>query len=213
MDVSSSLWFNENNKRRHESTSVERNEHLANCSSKRWSGLISEVFVTVSAGVCAYVRTCFTCLLCLCLPLPLLKQDNLNECHEAALSYMRLSVAVIAKDNCRQNNVHAEEGSWVIIRSGLEARNKCPCVIDYTLQANEINRAWIDSVGEESCQRGICSRVQWLYWHAHIQRPSEREQAALLAENGAVQSGSMRLKSNASDGTWQVGYLLLNNHR
>lgn len=36
--------------------------------------------------------------------------------------------------------------SGVIIRGGLEARNKCPCVIDYTLQANEINRAWIDWV-------------------------------------------------------------------
>lgn len=36
--------------------------------------------------------------------------------------------------------------SAVIIRGGLEARNKCPCVIDYTLQANEINRAWIDWV-------------------------------------------------------------------
>lgn len=74
----------------------------------------------------------------------------------------------------------------VLIRSGLEARNKCPCVIDYTLQANEINRAWIDWVGKESRQRGICSRVQRLYWHAHIQRPSERNQAGLLAENRAV---------------------------
>lgn len=83
--------------------------------------------------------------------------------------------SVIAKDNCRQNNVHAEHRSWVIMRSGLEARNKCPCVIDYTLQANEINRAWIDSVGEESSQRGICSRVQWLYWHAHIQRERVKE--------------------------------------
>lgn len=95
--------------------------------------------------------------------------------------------SVIAKDNCRQNN---EDRSWVIIRSGLEARNKCPCVIDYTLQANEINRAWIDSVGEESCQRGICSRVQWLYWHAHIQRASEGDRAAFLAENRAVSSSA-----------------------
>lgn len=102
----------------------------------------------------------------------------------------KLNIAVIAKDSCRQNYVHTEDRSWVIIRSGLEARNKCPCVIDYTLQANEINRAWIDSVGEESCQRGICSRVQWLYWHAHIQRPSERDQAALLAENRAVSSSA-----------------------
>ncbi len=38
----------------------------------------------------------------------LLKQDHLNECQEAALTHMQLSVAVIAKDNCRQNNVHTE---------------------------------------------------------------------------------------------------------
>lgn len=80
--------------------------------------------------------------------------------------------------------------SWVITHSGLEAWNKCPCVIDYTLQANEINRAWIDSV--ESCQRGIHSRVQWLYWHAHIQRPSERDQAVLLAENRVASSSAAR---------------------
>lgn len=36
--------------------------------------------------------------------------------------------------------------SKVIIRGGLQAWNKCPCVIDYTLQANEINTAWIDWV-------------------------------------------------------------------
>lgn len=36
--------------------------------------------------------------------------------------------------------------SEVIIRGGLQASNKCPCVIDYTLQANEINTAWIDWV-------------------------------------------------------------------
>ncbi len=155
-----------------------------------------------------------------------LKQKHLNECQEAALSYMQLSVAIIAKGNCRQNNVHTEERSWVIIHSGLEARNKCPCVIDYTLQANEINRAWIDSVGEESCQRGICSRVQWLYWHAHIQRSSEKrpscafgwEQSCVLFRcmeplRPPSQSGSVLLKSNASDGIWQVAHLQLNNHR
>lgn len=98
------------------------------------------------------------------------------------------SVMCSTKDNCRQKNIHTEDRSWVIIRSGLEARNKCPCVIDYTLQANEINRAWIDWVGEESCQRGICSHVQWLYWRAHIQTPSERDQSAHLAENRAVSS-------------------------
>lgn len=177
--------------------------------------------------VCEYTQMSHAHVFC---PLPawtphhlaLLKRDRLNECQEAVLS-----VAAIAKDNCRQSRVHTEDTSWVIIRSGLEARNKCPCVIDYTLQANEINRAWIDSVGEESCQRGICSRVQWLYWHAHIQRPRERDQAVLFFfgwEQSCVlfrcmellrpplQSGSMLLKSNSSDGIWQVGYLPLNNH-
>ena len=105
---------------------------------------------------------------------------------------MQLSVASLLKITVDRTMFTLKEGSWVIIRSGLEARNKCPCVIDYTLQANEINRAWIDSVGEESCQRGICSRVQWLYWHAHIQRPRERDQAALLAENRAVSSSDAR---------------------
>lgn len=51
--------------------------------------------------------------------LALLKEDHLNECQEAALSYMQLIVAVIAKDNCRQNNVHTKDRGWVIKRSGL----------------------------------------------------------------------------------------------
>lgn len=141
--------------------------------------------------MCVCVRAhCFThmCLLPAWTPhhLALVRQDHLNERQAAPLSSMQLDVALIAKDNCRQNDVHSEERSWVIIRSGLEARNKCPCVIDYMLQANEINRAWIDSV--ESCQRGVRSRVQWLYWHAHIQRPSQRDQAVLLVEYRDVSS-------------------------
>lgn len=53
------------------------------------------------------------------------------------------------------------------------------------LQANEINRAWMDSV--ESCQRGICSCVHWLNWYAHIQR-KETGQSVLLSVNRAVAS-------------------------
>lgn len=129
-------------------------------------------------------------------------------------------MALITKHNWRQNNVHTAERSWTIIHRGLEAWNKCPYVIDYTLQANEINRAWIDSV--ESCQWDARSRVQRLYWHAHIQRASERDQSVLLAANGAVsfftawirspspslptrQSGSVLLKSNARNRIWQAG--------
>lgn len=135
-----------------------------------------------------------TLCVCVCVPSPastphhlaLVEQGHLNVRQAAVFGYRQL----VAKDNSRHNSVHTEERSWVIIHSGLEARNKCPCVIDYTLQANEINRAWIDSV--ESCQRGIRSRVQWLHWHAHIRRASERDQAALLAENRAASSSAAR---------------------
>lgn len=88
--------------------------------------------------------------------LALTKEDHWNKRQDAVPSASQLSMALITKDNCRQNNVHTER-SWTIIHRGLEARNKCPYVIDYTLQANEINRAWIDSV--ESCQWDARSRV------------------------------------------------------
>lgn len=115
----------------------------------------------------------------------LTKQDQWNKRQEAAVpSDSQLSMALMTKDNSRQKNVHTVERSWAIIHRGLEARNKCPYVIDYTLQANEINRAWIDS--DESCQRDVRSRVQWLCWHAHIQRASERDQSVLLVANRAV---------------------------
>lgn len=71
---------------------------------------------------------------------------------------------------------HTKARSWVIFHSGLEAWNQCPCVIDYTLEANEINRAWINSVVKESRYRGACSCVQRLYWHAFIQKdPLKRD--------------------------------------
>lgn len=115
----------------------------------------------------------------------LTKQDHWNKRQEAAVpSISQLRMTVMTKDNCRQKNVHTVERSWATIRTWLESRNKCPYVIDYTLQANEIKRAWIDS--EESCQRDVRSRVQWLYWHAHIQRASERDQSVLLVANSAV---------------------------
>lgn len=57
--------------------------------------------------------------------------------------------------------------SAVIIRGGLQAWNKCPCVIDYTLQANEINTAWIDWVEiVPGARRG---RVKRQRWHADVQ--------------------------------------------
>lgn len=154
----------------------------------------------------------------------LTKQDQWNKRQEAAVpSDSQLSMALMTKDNCRQKNVHTVERSWAIIHRGLEARNKCPYVIDYTLQANEINRAWIDS--DESCQRDVRSRVQRLCWHAHIQRASERDQSVLLVANRAVsfphctdllhpppQSGSVLLKSNASNRIWQAGDSLLRHH-
>lgn len=149
---------------------------------------------------------------------------NLNECQKAVRGYKLLSLALLLGAT-EQNNVHTDGRSQVIMCSGLEARNKCPCVIDYALQANEINRAWIDSAEVESCQRGICSHVQWLYWHAHIQRISERNQAPVSAEKRAVSSSTAQscfipstairvivVNSNTHDEIWQARYLLLNNH-
>lgn len=122
----------------------------------------------------------------------LTQQDRWNKRQEAAVpSDSQLRMALMTKDNSRQKNVHTVERSWAIIHRGLEARNKCPYVIDYTLQANEINRAWIHS--DESCQRDVRSRVQWLYWHAHIQRASERDQSALLVGNKAVSFFTTRI--------------------
>lgn len=85
------------------------------------------------------------------------KQDRWNKRQEAAVpSDSQLRMALMTKDNWRQKNVHTVERSWAIIHRGLAARNKCPDVIDYTIQANEIKRAWIDS--DESCQRDVqCS--------------------------------------------------------
>lgn len=129
------------------------------------------------------------------------------------------AAALLTKDNWRQKNVHTVERSWAIIHRGLAARNKCPYVIDYTLQANEIKRAWIDS--DESYERDVRSRVQWLHWHAHIQRASEEDQSVLWVANTALctdllhpplQSGSVLLKSNESNRIWQAGDLLLRHH-
>lgn len=113
------------------------------------------------------------------------KQDRWNKRQEAAVpSDSQLRMALMTKDNWRQKNVHTVEKSWAIIHRGLAARNKCPYVIDYTLQANEIKRAWIDS--DESCQRDECGRVQWRYWHAHIPRACKRDQSVLSVANRAL---------------------------
>lgn len=141
---------------------------------------------------CVHLRALLLCAPLLSLPAwrfthhsALTKQDQWNKRQQAAVpSDSQLRVALLTKDNCRQKNVHTVERSWAMIHRGLEAWNKCPYVIDYTLQANEIKRAWIDS--DESCQRDVCSRVPWLYWHAHIQRASERDQSVLLVANKAV---------------------------
>lgn len=121
------------------------------------------------------------------------KQHQWDVCQEAALSYNQLSVASSLSKTVDRLMFTLRGGFESYYTAGCRPETKCHCVIYDMLQANEINRAWIDSVGQEPSHRGICSCLQWLYWHAHIHRASERDpKAAVLAgkrkKNCAVSS-------------------------
>lgn len=152
-----------------------------------------------------------------------LKRHDLNRCQEAVLGYKQISVASSLSTAVDRITLTTRRRVELYYPAGWRPETKCHCVIYYMLQANDMNRATIDGVEQISYQGGesaaVCfGCIDMLISKAPMEKSRGcsfgRKQSGVLpplpnaaASPTALRSGSMWLKSNTFDRSWQVGVL------